>query len=131
MTDQRKKTITLSATKGRQSLIFIQLFDNNKISPDWEMRAMERRSSIPSAVPWLMSKKTVLKFADSLVEIWIKKGPFVHGDEYHEAFYYNRSSTITKIKDTRATGWTPPAPFTNTEASSFWSIARAPWCMPE
>lgn len=43
---------------------------------------------------WLA--KAFLFKEDTPVELWIKHGPFSRGKEYHENFYYARSTTIKK-----------------------------------
>jgi hypothetical protein len=48
---------------------------------------------------WLA--KAFLFKEDTPVELWIKHGPFARGNEYHEAFYYNRSTTIKKVRDAK------------------------------
>jgi hypothetical protein len=45
---------------------------------------------------WLA--KAFLFKEDTPVELWIKQGPFARVKEYHEDFYYSRSTTIKKVK---------------------------------
>jgi hypothetical protein len=53
-----------------------------------------------TALAALLAKAFLFK-EDTPVEIWINNGPFARGEEYHEAFYYNRSTTIKKVRDNK------------------------------
>jgi hypothetical protein len=48
---------------------------------------------------WLA--KAYLFVEDVPVEVWLENGPFVRGNEYHEAFCYKLSTTIKKVKDAK------------------------------